>query len=126
VSGNYIEIVYSSGSLSSSYSGLSVTWEIPKDDLWMSTEKMLILSGIGLSVFISCTWFMWVLNRCDKAWRNKVFPITSNREITYQDIPNLSFMNGSEDYINSYLPVYKYTKALQEVGDPTCPICFEE
>lgn len=32
----------------------------------------------------------------------------------------------SDDTINEVLPVVKYRKELQEVGEPTCPICFEE
>lgn len=121
---NLISIYYSSGTYSSNYSGILISWEVRSKSSSLSLETIVAIITVSVILFLCFTCCIIFFFKCTKIWKCR--RRTPNRQRIYQILPNNSFIIISEDNLNSLIPMFKYTKNLIEVGDSTCSICFEE
>jgi hypothetical protein len=123
---NYIEILYSSGSAHEAYTGLLITWDAHSTNRELSLENILSIVVASVILSICCTYCFKCLYKSKWFWGDQENVNSLNRSRIYQVLPNNSVFVVSENNFNIFLPILKYSKDLQEVGDSVCPICFDE
>lgn len=122
---NIFAIYYYSGSDSENYSGVDIEWECNSVNTSLSLESIVAIVTVSIVLFFCCTCCIVCCFKCTKIWR--IQRIRGNgRGRVYQVVPDNSLLYISDENLNTYLPIHKYSKDLVEVGEPLCSICFEE
>jgi len=120
-----IASIYFSTNTESKQHRIEISWKCEEKPSDLSLESIIAIITVSVVLFLCCSCCAYCCFRFSKAWRLRSFQ-RNQRSRIYQVLPDNSIVHISDDIINEVLPVVKYSKELQEVGEPTCPICFEE
>lgn len=124
LSDNIASIFFSTGTDYNYYS-IQIFWKCDQSSESLSLESIIAIITVSVVLFLCCSCCGFCCFKFSKAWRIRTFQ-RSQRSRIYQVLPDNSFVQVSDEVLNEALPILNYSKELQEVGEPTCPICFEE
>lgn len=123
---NLVNIIYYTGTKEDYYSNIEVSWKCAKRDDNLNLESIIAIITVSVVLFLCCSCCLFCCFKFSRAWRMRNRRRSQARSRIYQVIPDNSLIQISDENMNLVLPIIKYEKDLQEVGDPACPICFDE
>jgi pyruvate formate-lyase activating enzyme-like uncharacterized protein len=123
---DFLNIVYFTGTNQNYYGNLEISWKCGSQKSELNIESIVAIITVSVVLFLCCSCCVFCCFKFSRAWRLRNRRRTQARSRIYQVIPENSLIQISDENLNQVLPVIKYEKSLQEVGEPACPICFDE